>query len=107
MIVSTLYPTSVDSDSFQIPATRQLLHVIGCPLSVWWSPGRCRNRSGEHWRCWYVYLEYRDKSGASRYRQLQLPIEAADNPQIWQHLAQVELPGACLDKSRARLIGQA
>ena len=88
-----------------VPADRHLVHTSGAPLHVWWARGRRRSRQGARWRCWFVYVEYRLADGRSAYRQLELASDALDRPQLWQELAQLELPGICPRASREQLIG--
>ncbi|MEH6473393.1 MAG: hypothetical protein V7752_19350 [Halopseudomonas sp.] len=86
------------------PAPRHLIHANGCPVYVWWVLGKRRNRTGQRWKCWFVYLEYRCADGSSEYVQMKLPLACSDDAEVWQQLSQVDLPGACVMASRARLI---
>ncbi|MEH6649902.1 MAG: hypothetical protein V7707_07765 [Motiliproteus sp.] len=96
-----------DPDPFPNGASvHHLIHQSGCPLHVWWAAGRRCNRDGEHWQSWFVYLEYRQDDGRSAYVQREYSLLQVQNPEIWQLLAQVELPRACVQRSRNNLIGR-
>lgn len=96
-----------EPDSFPNDASaHHLIHRSGCPLHVWWAAGKRCNRDGDHWQSWFVYLEYRQADGRSAYVQREYSLQQALNPEIWQQLAQIELPRACADRSQDNLIGR-
>jgi hypothetical protein len=97
-------PAVEPSRFLDLPPSRHIVHVSGCPLYVWWSLGKQCNRSGQQWRCWFLYLEYRLANGASAYVELTLALDQADDDALWQRLEQLPLPGACPLASRRRLI---
>ena len=97
-------PTAIEkAPSAALPPARHLVHSGGCPLYVWWALAKRRNRAGQQWLCYFVYLEYRLVSGASAYVQHELRLDKVDDA-IWRELAQLPIPGACALASREQLI---
>lgn len=64
------------------PAGRIWHHPTGCSLYYWSCPGRIRGRGP----LLFLYIEYRDGTGAARYTRMQFQDEAALGIFIQSHL---------------------
>lgn len=64
------------------PSGRVWHRQAGCPLYYWSCPGRIRDRG----QLLFLYIEYRDGTGAARYTRMQFQDNAALEVFIQSHL---------------------
>ena len=79
------------------------LHPVhNCLVYLWCAQGFERKTEAE---LWTVYLEYRDRSGASRYSAKQFPNESQVREFVRHGFSQASLPDLCPTQCRQRPIG--
>ncbi|WP_097459188.1 hypothetical protein [Mangrovitalea sediminis] len=74
-----------------------------CPLYYWSCEGRIRGKGS----LLFLYIEYRDASGAARYTRMQFRDSASLHVFIQSHLPYWPLPGLDADQTRTRPLGRA
>ncbi|AZZ90247.1 hypothetical protein EUZ85_05760 [Hahella sp. KA22] len=102
-----------DQPELPPPSLEQLLtsgatishYVHLCPLYVWMAHGsfRCKTQ-GSH-ACYWVYAEYRDRRGASRYASFRFSSAQQALDFVRFRLAAISLPGISSEQTHRRPLG--